>query len=67
MAISRKGRAQLFQSPILIRDPEQTNHTQNSLTGGKEELGLQILLLPTYIYSELDQLFIKRHTPKCLK
>ena len=63
----RTRTTQLLQSPILLRDPEQPNHTQNEYQGGKVELGLQLQLFPAYIYSELDQLSIKRHHPKCLR
>ena len=41
---------QLFQRPILFRDPEQTNHTQIEYPGGKLELGLQLQLFLAYIF-----------------
>ena len=41
--------SQSFQSPILLRDPEETNHTQNKNQGGKVELGLQLQLFTVYI------------------
>ena len=46
--------SQLFQSPSLVRDPDQTNHTQNVQQGEKVELGLQLQLFPEYIYLEID-------------
>ena len=47
---------------ILLRDPEQTNHTQNEQQGWKVELGLNLELFPAYIFLELDQLSIKKNT-----
>ena len=41
--------SQLFQRPILLRDPDQTNHTQNEYQSWKVELGLQLQLFLVYI------------------
>ena len=50
MALALAMQSQMFHSPILIRHPEQTNHTQNDQQVGKVELGLQLQLFPAYIY-----------------
>ena len=45
-------RSQFFQSPIILRDPEQTNHSQTLLTRWEGKFGVTIIAFFQHIYIE---------------